>query len=716
MHAARQLNILIGVGLTICFPLIAGAAEKKSPRTNDTPDIVALTERVGKSVVVVRQYGRDGKQDGVGAGFVVAADGLIATCLHVIGEARPITIELADGRRFDATEVFASDRKLDLALVRIAASNLPALKLGDSAALPQGAPVIAFGNPAGLEHSVVQGIVSAKRDFDGVELIQLAIPIEPGNSGGPLLDTKGRVQGLLNMKSAVTANLGFAVPVNALKTLLERPNPIPISRWLTLGALNPTEWKPTMGARWSRRAGRIQVEGLGAGFGGRSLCLWQKEIPPPPYEVAVTVKLDDESGAAGLVFGSDGGDQHYGFYPTAGQMRLTRFDGPDVFSWTILKDFKTPHYQPGVWNTIRLRVETNRIVGFVNGVQVMESSDDAWRGGKVGLAKFRNTQAQFKDFRVGTNLAAAAGLAQKPADQEGSREQLLARAAALDKESMALRRAATTAHEKQISEALVMALSGEEQAIDLFRAALLVAKLDNPELDLDSYRAEFTSLGDALKQKLPPGADDAAKVAALSQFLFIDQGFHGSRTDYHNRANSYLNEVMDDREGLPITLAVLYLELARHLGLTNVTGVPVPTHFMVRFQPNGGREQIIDVFDHGKMLTRSEAVELVADNADRIDEDSFKAAKKREIITRMLHNLLGLAQRGGGSGGAGDALRYLNVILALNPDSAADRFQRARLLMQRGDSLAAKEDLRWLIEKAPAGIDLERLGELYRSL
>ena len=166
MHAARQLNILIGVGLTICFPLIAGAAEKKSPRTNDAPDIVALTERVGQSVVVVRQYGRDGKQDGVGAGFVVAADGLIATCLHVIGEARPITIELADGRRFDATEVFASDRKLDLALVRIAVSNLPALKLGDSAALPQGAPVIAIGNPAGLEHSVVQGIVSAKRDFD----------------------------------------------------------------------------------------------------------------------------------------------------------------------------------------------------------------------------------------------------------------------------------------------------------------------------------------------------------------------------------------------------------------------------------------------------------------------------------------------------------------------------------------------------------------------
>ena len=359
-----------------------------------------------------------------------------------------------------------------------------------------------------------------------------------------------------------------------------------------------------------------------------------------------------------------------------------------------------------------MRVETNRIVGFVNGMQVMESSDDAWRGGRVGLAKFRDTKAQFKDFRVGTN-AAAAELAAKPADQEGSREQLLARAAALDKKSLALRRAATTAHEKQIGEALVTALSAREDKIDLFHAALLVAKLDQPELELDSYRAELASLSDELQQKLPPGADDAAKVATLSQFLFTDQGFHGSRTDYHNRANSYLNEVMDDREGLPITLAVLYLELARHLGLTNVTGVPVPTHFMVRFQPREGREQIIDVFDGGKVLTRSEAVERVADNVDRIGDDSFQPATKREIITRMLHNLLGLAQRGGG---AGDALRYLDVILALNPDSAVNRFQRARLQMQRGNNLAAKEDLRWLLEKKPAGMDLERLGELYRSL
>ena len=724
--------------LAVAF-LPTHAAEKKTPAP-ELPDTIALSEVAKKSVVVITHYGRDGKQDGVGAGFIVAKDGLIATCFHVIDEARPITVELTDGRRFDVTEVFASDRKLDLAVVRIGATNLTALKLGDSDTLKQGAPVVAIGNPVGLEHSVVQGIVSAKREVDGLEMIQLAIPIESGNSGGPLLDTKGRVQGLLNMKSAVTANLGFAVPVNALKTLLDRPNPVPMNRWLTLGALNPKEWTPLMGARWSRKAGRIQVEGMGDGFGGRSLCLSQKEVPPRPYELAVTVKLDDEAGAAGLAFESDGGDKHYGFYPTAGQIRLTRFDGATVFSWTILKEFKTPHYRPGEWNAIKVRVETNRIIGFVNGERVMESDDTALHGGKAGLAKFRNTKAQFKDFYVGVNAPSSipngspaatevAAASEHMKDVSGKtdaeiteslrtigaagRDALLERASKLEAEARQMRRVASTLHAKNVESALVGALQGPEEKIDLFRAALLVAKLDNPELDLEAYQTELAQMARELKTKLASVGSETGKVAALSAFLFTDNGFHGSRSDYYNRANSYINEVIDDREGLPITLAVLYLELARRAGITNVAGLPLPTHFMVRFTPSHGGEQIIDVFNGGKTLTRSAAVELVADDVDRIGEEDFRPAKKREIITRMLHNLFGIAQR---TGQLSDATKYLDVIIALDPDSAADRLERARLQMQRGDNAAAKIDLRWLLDHEPAGIDLERLGELYRSL
>jgi serine protease Do len=218
------------------------------------PTVAALAERVRQSVVVVSFSGRDGKQQGLGTGFVVSADGLIATNLHVIGEARPIDVQFADGRTFPVTAVHATEKSMDLAVLRIDAKDLPVLQLGDSDTLKQGEQVIAIGNPLGFRHSVVSGVVSEKRELDGKPMIQVAIPIERGNSGGPLLDMQGRVHGIVTLKSQVTQNLGFAVVVNALKPLLEKPNPIPMSRWTTIGTIDEREWKTVFGARWRQRA------------------------------------------------------------------------------------------------------------------------------------------------------------------------------------------------------------------------------------------------------------------------------------------------------------------------------------------------------------------------------------------------------------------------------------------------------------------------------
>src|SRR5262249_24370654 len=157
--------------------------------------------------------------------------------------------------------------------------------------------------------------------------------------------------------------------------LLAKPNPVPMSAWLTIGQLDPDEWQPTMGARWRQRAGRIQVDGTGSGFGGRSLCLSRRPTPPVPFEVAVTVHLDDEPGAAALIFHADGGDRHFGFYPSGGQLRLTRFDGPDVFSWKILEQKSSPHYRPGEWNTLKVRIEKDRFLCYVNDQLVTTSTD-----------------------------------------------------------------------------------------------------------------------------------------------------------------------------------------------------------------------------------------------------------------------------------------------------------------------------------------------------
>ena len=727
---------------SICFAAAQRSEAPKNatsktriPAAAETKSIEALTESARKSMVVIKHFGRDGKEDGVGAGFVISPDGLIATSLHVIGEARPIAVELADGESYEVTEIHAWDRKFDLAIIRVAAGKLPALKFGDSDSLKQGAPVIALGNPLGLRHSVVQGLISARREVDGVEMFQIAIPIEPGNSGGPLLDLKGRVHGVITLKSAMTANLGFAMPGNLVKALLDKPNPVPMNRWLTIGALNAREWKPIFGARWSQKAGRILVEGAGSGFGGRSLCLSQRLVPAKPYEIAVDVRLDDEAGAAGLVFASDGGDQHYGFYPSAGQLRLTRFEGPGVYSWSILKQISTEHYRPGEWNHLRVRVGAENISCYVNGGLVTESTDAALIGGLVGLAKFRDTRAEFRNFRIGTNLTEpgrdlseklsrhlheSTGLSDsKLADElrkQGAAGQiaLKERARELEREAQDLRKLAATLHRESVQADLVAALEKPEPEIDLFHAALLIARLDNPDLDVEPYRQQAADMAGEISAKLPTTPDDTTRLAALKQYLFAENGFHGSRSDYHNQANSYLNAVLDDREGLPITLSILFMELAGRIGLRGVTGLPLPGHFMVRFSPRDGPDQIIDAFNGGKSITRSEAQELAFEASGAgFRETDLRAATKREIILRMLRNLLSGAER---KSAALEMLRYLDVILALAPDSVGDRLNRARLRLQFGDAPAAKADFKWLLDEQPAGLDLERITELYQSL
>jgi regulator of sirC expression with transglutaminase-like and TPR domain len=743
---------LHGLGLFAAFlTLTACAAEKtgalrRPARTSapgparpatETNSVEALTAGARESIVVVTQFGRDQKEEGVGAGFVISDDGLVATSLHVIGEGRPIRVRLAGGRLVEATEVFASDRKLDLAIIRVDAGKLRPLRLGDSDKLKQGAPVVAIGNPLGLEHSVVQGVLSARREFEGIEMLQLAIPIEPGNSGGPLLDLQGRVHGILTLKSAMTPNLGFAMPVNLLKVLLERPNPVPMSRWISIGALNPREWTVHFGGLWKRRGGNITVEGAGRGFGGRSLCLAKAPVPSRPFEIAVEVKLDDESGAAGLVFGGDSGDRHYGFYPSAGQLRLTRFDGPDVFSWNVLRQVPSPHYHRGGWNRLRVRVEDEVVRCFVNDELICEGPVGDWAGTAVGLAKFRDTRAEFKGFQVSTNSLALSGELQPrlPVDLAGqlarlgspskdlidslrphvdaARIELASRADQLERQAAELRKIASSLHRQNVQTQIVAALDRPEAQIDLFYSALLIAKHDYPDLDMAAYQRQFSELSRELMQSLPAGADDEAKLSALREFLFTQNGFHGSRTDYYNRANSYINRVLDDREGLPITLSILFLELARAIGLEDVSGAPLPGHFMVQYSPKKGTPKLIDVFDGGRMVSRSEAQEKVMEaTGNGFRDEHLKPASKREIIVRMLRNLQSIAER---SSEGTDALHYADMLVAVSPEPT-ERLARVRLRLERGDGKGAQEDLKWLIDAQSPGLDLDRLTELYESL
>ncbi len=709
------------------------AAKPKAPAARTAAD---LAETIRPSLVKITQLGREGT-DGIGSGFIVSEDGLIATNLHVIGEARRLQIEMHDGKTHDVTAIHASDTHLDIALLKIDAKGLKPLPLGDSANVRQGDPIVAMGAPEGLGFSIVQGVLSATRDIDGQDMLQVAVPIEKGNSGGPLLDMQGRVLGILTLKSLKTDNLGFAMPVNLLKTLIAKPNPVPMSRWLTIGVLNSKLWQTHLGAQWTQHAGVIKAEFSGAGFGGRALCLSTQKVPEGTFEVATTVRLDDESGAAGLAFCADGGDKHYGFYPSGGKLRLTRFDGPDVYSWTILADVPSDAYKSGEANALRVRVEPGRIICFVNGKQVIESNDTGLRGGSAGLCKFRTTEAEFRSFRIGSDLAekplqpevasklrskveefiAAASTTDQTLDNlldnpAAARRVLIEQRRKLEEEVVKLRELEGELHRRAMTKEILAELVKPEPEINLLRCALLLARHDNPEIEIATYLNSFKAMVAELKDDPEIKQGTVPAVKRLNRYFFEENGFHGSRHDYGSRSNSYINEVIDDREGLPITLSVLYVELASALGVQGVFGVPLPGKFMVGYRDGPeGELQLVDVFEHGKLLTVEQAALDLTDNG-HFPDGALDPTTKQTIVLRMLRNLMGAAFDDTRS--VRESLPYLNLVLAIDPQSAAERLTRAQMRQRIGEKAGAREDVSWLIENFPADGPPELMQQLDR--
>lgn len=185
-----------------------------------------IYERIKQSVVLISTENSSGLTSTFGSGFVIGKEGIIATNLHVINGAATIKIKSGDHLPYDAEGVVFIDEKNDLALVKIKKKDkkdvFNVIAMGDPEDIKIGERVYAVGNPAGMEFSLSEGIVSGKRSEDPVsketrDLIQITAPVSPGNSGGPVLDKKGNVVAVAEMGSRNDLqNLNFAVPINVL--------------------------------------------------------------------------------------------------------------------------------------------------------------------------------------------------------------------------------------------------------------------------------------------------------------------------------------------------------------------------------------------------------------------------------------------------------------------------------------------------------------------
>ena len=184
--------------------------------------VIGVVDTIGPAVVAVARR-RGHESGGVGSGVLITPDGFALTNSHVVGGQEHVAVTTHDGDVLE-TDVIGDDPATDLALLRVAARDLPAAPVGESAGLRVGQLVIAMGNPFGFQSTVTTGVVSAQgrslRSQQGrliENVVQHTAPLNPGNSGGPLLDSRGRVVGINTAIIAMAQGLGFAVPADTAR-------------------------------------------------------------------------------------------------------------------------------------------------------------------------------------------------------------------------------------------------------------------------------------------------------------------------------------------------------------------------------------------------------------------------------------------------------------------------------------------------------------------
>ena len=262
-------------------------------------------------------------------------------------------------------------------------------------------------------------------------------------------------------------------------------------------------------------------------------------------------------------------------------------------------------------------------------------------------------------------------------------------------------------------------LVAEDQGFALLEAAIAVAQDDHPQLDPQGVLSQVDALGERLRRRVPADAVVLQKLRFLNRFFFQDLGFAGNVNNYYDPRNSYVHEVLQTRRGIPITLALLYIELAAHIGL-NARGVSFPGHFLVKLRAGQG-EVIIDPMS-GQSLSRAELEERLGPyrRARGLTGDFevplglfLQASPPRDTLARLLRNLKEIHRA------AEDWPRLLAVcerLVLLLPQAWDERRDRGLVLAQLGRDAAAAQDLSDYLANEPEAADAATLRERLRSL
>jgi regulator of sirC expression with transglutaminase-like and TPR domain len=256
-------------------------------------------------------------------------------------------------------------------------------------------------------------------------------------------------------------------------------------------------------------------------------------------------------------------------------------------------------------------------------------------------------------------------------------------------------------------------LTGRSEALELDRAALELARIEFPNLHDEPFLGILDSYAVEISARLTGGGSGSNYVAVANRYLFGELGFTGNFANYYDPRNSCLNEVLHSRTGIPITLAVVYLEIGRRLAQP-VFGIGLPGHFVVQYR-GADFTSFIDVFNGGNLLTAADCFELArkAANAPVADDPRLLApVSKREVVTRMARNLRNvyILRRA-----FGKALQTLDLLVAADPNAAEEFKHRGLIHLQMRNIATGCADLENYLRLSPNAADREEIERQLRA-
>ena len=249
-------------------------------------------------------------------------------------------------------------------------------------------------------------------------------------------------------------------------------------------------------------------------------------------------------------------------------------------------------------------------------------------------------------------------------------------------------------------------LSQPDNQINLAEAALLLARLEYPELDVSSYMKRIHKLADEVRSRLPENPNAGDTLNQLNQVLFVENGFEGNSDHYYDPRNSFLNDVLDRKLGIPISLSILYIELGQELGLP-LAGVSFPGHFLVKLEIDNGAI-VLDPYFGGISLSEDDLEERLQEfYGDELKRHHFygllATSTNKEIIVRVLRNLRNLYMQ---EGHWEKALTMADYMVDLDDDKADALRARGAIYEQLECSASALQDYKHYLTVSPNAMDM----------